>query len=190
MNKHSFTATMQYMLTLTRWKTLSFLYCYNFSPSWKVIVLFSKLLYRFSNIGNFLVRSAFQTSDQPGTFKCVRVRARCKTCLFICNVEKLSGPRRSIKITDLLYNLHSLQKVIHRRNRETTRRLEEGDKNSSKPVARHFNLPNHSSKQHMAVCGLSLHQVSTESSKTLEPKFIFQIGTINPHGINEPFSFN
>ena len=48
------------------------------------------------NIGNFLVRSAFQTSDQPGTFKC----ARCKTCPFICNVEKLSGPKRSIKITD------------------------------------------------------------------------------------------
>ena len=84
------------------------------------------------NIGNFLVRSAFQTSDQPGTFKCAR--ARCKTCPFICIVEKLSGPKRSIKITDLsffnlylsqchlLYNLHSLHKVIHRRNRETSRR--------------------------------------------------------------------
>ena len=28
--------------------------------------------------------------------------ARCKTCPFICNVEKLSGPKRSIKITDHL----------------------------------------------------------------------------------------
>ena len=46
------------------------------------------------NIGNFLVRSAFQTSNQPGAFKCAR--ARCKTCPFICNVEKLSGPKRSI----------------------------------------------------------------------------------------------
>ena len=44
------------------------------------------------------VRSAFQTSNQAGTFKCAR--ARCKTCPFICNVEKLSGPKRSIKITD------------------------------------------------------------------------------------------
>ena len=35
-----------------------------------------------------------------------------------------------------------------------------------------FNLPNHS-KQHMVVCGLSLHQGSTESRKTLEQKFIF-----------------
>ena len=45
---------------------------------------------RDKNIGNFLVRSAFQTSNQAGTFKCAR--ARCKTCPFICNVEKLSGP--------------------------------------------------------------------------------------------------
>ena len=33
-----------------------------------------------------------------GTFKCAR--ARCKTCPFICNVEKLLRPKRSIKITD------------------------------------------------------------------------------------------
>ena len=45
-------------------------------------------------------------------------------------------------------------------------------------------------KQHMAVCGLSLHLGSSESRKTLEQKFIFQIGTLNPHGINERFSFN
>ena len=49
---------------------------------------------RDKNIGNFLVRSAFQTSEQPGTFKCARTR--CKTCPFICNVDKLSGPKRSI----------------------------------------------------------------------------------------------
>ena len=53
----------------------------------------------------------------------------------------------------------------------------------------HFHLPNHS-KQHMTVCGLSLHQGNTESRKTLEQKFIFKIGTLNPHGINERFSFN
>ena len=42
----------------------------------------------------------------------------------------------------------------------------------------------------MAVCGLSLHLGSSESHKTLEQKFIVQIGTLNPHGINERFSFN
>ena len=61
--------------------------------------------------------------------------------------------------------------------------------NAPKPVARHFNLPNHSYK-HMAICGLSLHLGTTESRKNLEQKFIFQIGTLNPHGINERFSFN
>ena len=53
---------------------------------------------RDKNIGNFLVSSVFKTSEQPGTFKCAH--ARCKTCPFIYNVEKLSGPKRSIKITD------------------------------------------------------------------------------------------
>ena len=46
------------------------------------------------------------------------------------------------------------------------------------------------SKQHMTVCGLSSHLGGSESRKTLEQKFIFQIGTLNPHGINERFSFN
>ena len=43
-------------------------------------------------------------------------------------------------------------------------------------VARHFNLPNHS-KEHMSICGLSLHQGTTDSRKNLEQRFIFQIGT-------------
>ena len=42
---------------------------------------------RNKNIGSFLVTSAFQTSDQTRTFKCAR--ARCKTCPFVRNVEKI-----------------------------------------------------------------------------------------------------
>ena len=123
------------------------------------------------------------------------------------NVEKLSGSKRSIKITDhftctstnVIYCITcTLCKKLYigetgrrlgDRFREHLRDVEKDDKNASKPVARHFNLPNHS-KQHMVVCGLSLHQGSTESRKTQEQKFIFQIGTLNPHGINERFSFN
>ena len=52
-----------------------------------------------------------------------------------------------------------------------------------------LNIPNHS-KQHIAVCGLSLYQGRMESRKTLEQKFIFQISTLNPHGINKRFSFS
>ena len=43
------------------------------------------------------------------------------------------------------------------------------------------------SKEHMSICGLSLHQGTTDSRKNLEQRFIFQIGTLNPHGINERF---
>ena len=40
------------------------------------------------------------------------------------------------------------------------------------------------------VCGLSLHHGNTESRKNLEQKFIFQLGTLYPHGINERLSFH
>ena len=62
------------------------------------------------------------------------------------------------------------------RFREHLRDVEKDDKDASKPVARHFNLPNHS-KEHMSICGLSLHQGTTDSRKNLEQRFIFQIGT-------------
>ena len=45
-------------------------------------------------------------------------------------------------------------------------------------------------KKDMTVCRLSLHLGSSESRKTLEQKFIFQIGTLNPNVTNERFSFH
>ena len=62
---------------------------------------------------------------------------------------------------------------------------------ASKPAARHFNLFNHYYK-HVTVCRISLHHGNTESGKTLEQKFIFQIGTLicSPHEVNERFSFD
>ena len=62
-------------------------------------------------------------------------------------------------------------------------------KDASEKVFRHLKLTNHS-RQDMAVCGLSLHLSISESHKTLEQKIIFQIGTLDTHGINERFSFN
>ena len=143
---------------------------------------------RDKNIWKCLVRSSFQTNDQSGTFKCAR--SRCKTCPFIHNVEKISGPKRSIKITDhftctsanVIYcitctycnklYIGETGRRLGDRFREHLRDVERNDKDASKPVARHFNLPNHS-KQHMKVCSLSLHLCSSESRKTLEQKFIF-----------------
>ena len=103
-------------------------------------------------------------------------------CPFICNVEKLSGPKRSIKITDhftctsanVIYCITcTLCKKLYigetgrrlgDRFREHLRDVEKDDNNTSKPVARHFNRLNHS-MQHMAVCGLSLHQGCSENAK-------------------------
>ena len=140
---------------------------------------------RDKNIGNFLVRNSFQTHYQSGTFK--RARSRCKTCPFIHNVEKISGPKRSIKITDLFtctsadaidyitctcYNKLYIGETGRRpgdRFREHLRDVKRNNKDASKPVVRHFNLTNHF-KQHMVICSLSLHPGSSESRKTLEQK--------------------
>ena len=147
----------------------------------------------------------FKTIEKPGTFKCAR--SRCKTCPFIQNADKISGPKQSVKITDrftctsanVIYCITcTLCKKLYigetgrrlgDRFQEHLRNFEKDDKDASKPVPRHFNLPN-PSKEHMSICGLSLHQGTTDSLKNLEQRFIFQIGTLNPHGINERFSFN
>ena len=151
------------------------------------------------NVGKFLVRSTLKTNEHPGTFKCVR--SRCRTCPFILNTSKISGPERSVKITDrftctsanVIYCITCtlckklcIGKTGRRLGDQFCKHLrdvEKKDKDASKPVARHFNLHNHS-KQHMAICSLSLHQGVMESCKNLEQKCIFQIGTLNPHGIN------
>ena len=94
-------------------------------------------------------------------FKCAR--SRCKICLFIVNTSKISEPKRSVKITDrftctsanviycitctlcnkLLY-IGETGRRLGDRFREHLRDVEKNDKDASKPVARHFNLPNHS----------------------------------------------
>ena len=104
-------------------------------------------------------------------------------------VEKISGPKRSIKITDhstctsanVIYCITwILCKFIDRltgrrlgdRFREHLRDAERDDKNASKLIAGHFNLPNYS-KQHMAGSGHYLHQGSKEGPNSLEQKIIF-----------------
>ena len=149
--------------------------------------------------------TAFKSDNQPGTFKCTRTR--CKTCPFISNMVKISGPNRSAKITDhftcisanVIYCITcTLCKKIYigetgrrlaDRFREHLRDVEKNDTDASKPVARHFNLPYHSD-HNMTIFGLSLHPGNTESRKNLEQKFVFQLDTLYPHGINERLSFH
>ena len=106
-----------------------------------------------------MFRNSFQTSDQPGTFKCAQSRRR--TCRFIYNVEKISEPKRSIKITDHftctsanVFYCKTCTRYKKLYISETGRRLDDrfwehyrnvkgNDKDASKPVARHLNLPSH-----------------------------------------------
>ena len=154
---------------------------------------------RDKNLSKFPVKSTLKSDHQPGTFKCGRVR--CRTCPFI------SGPKRTVAITDhfscistnLIYCITcTLCKKVYigetgrrlgDRFSEHLRDVEINNKDASKPVARHFNLPNHSQK-HMEVCGLSLHLGNTESRKNIEHKFIFQIGTLSPCGIESTSVFH
>ena len=92
----------------------------------------------------------------------------------------------------LLHNLHAMQEIyigetgrrLADRFREYLRDAEQNNTDASKPVARHFNHPNHS-HHNMTICGLTLHHGNTGSRKNLEQKFIFQLGTLSPHGIIE-----
>ena len=146
---------------------------------------------RDKNLGNFLVRSAFKFNDQPGTFTCKRTR--CKTCPFISNTVKISGPNRSVKVidhftrisTNVIYCITcTLCKKIYiavtgrrlaDRVREHLRDAEQNNTDAPKPVARHFNLPNHS-QHNMTICGLSLHHGNTESRKKFRTKIHFSTG--------------
>ena len=127
-----------------------------------------------------------------------KARARCKTCPFIHNANKISGPKQSNKITDhftctsanVIYCItctYCKKIYIGETGRGHLRDEERNDKDASKPVARHFNLPNHS-KQHMAICRLSLHLGSSESRKLLNKSLSFKSALLIP-GINERFSF-
>ena len=122
------------------------------------------------------------------------------------DAKLVPGPNRSAKITDhstcisanVIYCITcTLCKKIFigetgrrlaDRFREHLRDVAKNDTDASKPVARHFNLPNHS-HHNMTICGLSSHHGNTKSRKNLEQKFIFQLGTLYPRGINECFSF-
>ena len=113
---------------------------------------------RDKNIGNFLVRSVLKSDNQPGCFKYAHVR--CKTCPYFHNVDKISGPKQSIKITDrftctcanvvycikctLFKHLYigETGRRLGDRFREHLRDIERNNKDASKPVVRH-NLSNH-----------------------------------------------
>ena len=101
-----------------------------------------------------------------------------KQHMVVCGLSLHQGSTESRKTLCKKLYIGETGRRLGDRFREHLRDVEKDDKNASKPVARHFNLPNHS--KDMVVCGLSLHQGSTESRKTLEQKFIFP-SVYKPH---------
>ena len=184
--------------------SLSILIITQSKASFLVILNYSKMIPRLvESFRNQEARSKLTSNPALSN-----ARAHDAKLVFsLLTLARYRDPKRSVKITDrftctsanviycitcTLCNKLYIGETGRRlgdRFREHLRDVEKNDKDASKPVARHFNLPNHS-KKHMAICGLSLHLGTTESRKNLEQKFIFQIGTLNPHGINERFSFN
>ena len=140
--------------------------------------------------------SACTSDNQRGTFKCTR---RCKTCNYVSNQVNISGPNGSVDVNDhmtcistnIIYCI-TCTKCGMLYIGETGKRLADRfcqhvrdvERNASKPVARHFNLPDHS-QDNMTVCGLSLHHGDQESRRRSEGNFICQLGTLHPQGINK-----
>ena len=125
-------------------------------------------------------------TNLTGTFKCAH--SRCKTFPFIHNIEKISRPKRSIKIPDhftcasanVIYCstctyckklfIGETGRRLGDRFREHLRDVERKDKGTSRSVARHFNLLNHS-KQHIVVCGLHFNQAVRKAAKLQKRNF-------------------
>ena len=146
------------------------------------------------NIDSFLVRSAFKSDNQPETFKCTRTRR--KTCPFISNKVKISGPNRSAKITDhypcisvnvifcitctickKIYVRRTMEKIGRPLSRTPTRCRKKRHrcvKTSCAPFQ--TNRSHHS----MIICGFLLHHGNAEGCKTLKchHQFIFPLGTL------------
>ena len=129
---------------------------------------------RDKNLGILFVKSSLKTDEQPGSFKCSR--ARCNTCSFIHNTVNIAGPKRSIEITDrfdcisanviycitctrckMLYIGETGRGLGDRFREHLIDRVKNNDRDASKPVSKHFNLPGHYF-ENIVVCGLSLHQ--------------------------------
>ena len=149
----------------------------------------------------FLLRKP--SHNEPGTFRCSR--KRWLTCPFVVSRTTVhTGPKSTLNITDHFNcttpnivdwiqcsNCNKLEiGETGRRLGDCTRdHLYDIPKNDlSKPFSPHFNSSNHSISNFVAF-GLSVINCGNDSRKTKEMRLIHALGTLNPHGINERFTF-
>ena len=158
---------------------------------------------RDRNLRSFLVKGVLRSANEPGTFRCSR--KICYTCPHIISHTFIAGPKSSLRITDhfncttsnVIYcikcsrcNLLYIGETGRRFGDRIRDHLYDVRKNDlTKPVSRHFNLPNHSLSDFI-VFGLFLVSGNNDCRKTKEMRLIHRLGTHNPNGMNERFNYS
>ena len=155
------------------------------------------------SLRDILVHSTDSSStEQPGSHACQR--PRCHTCEFITPLTDIRGPKSTFTIRDhftcmsenLVYCI-SCRRCSHIYIGETGRSLRSriGEhlrsvRNNTPgfPVAQHFNSAGHSITD-VQVRGMRLCRGSNILRKQLEMRLIFQLGTVQPDGLNINFKY-
>ena len=131
------------------------------------------------------------STEQPGSHACQR--PRCHACEYITPLNDIRGPKSAFTIRDhftcvsknLVYCI-SCRRCSHIYIGETGRSLRR--RIGGFPVAQHFNSAGHSITD-VQVRGMRLCRGSNILRKQLEIKLIFQLGTVQPHGLNINFKY-
>ena len=137
------------------------------------------------------------STEQPGSYACQR--PRCHTCEYITPLNDIRGPKSTFTIRDhftcvsenLVYCI-SCRRCSHIYIGKTGRSLKcrigkhlRSIRNNTPgfPVAQHFNSAGHRIID-VQVRGMRLCRGSNILRKQLEMKLIFQLGTVQLHGLN------
>ena len=155
------------------------------------------------SLRDILVHSTDSSStEQPGSHACQR--PRCHTCEYITPLNNIRGPKSTFTIRDhftcvsenLVYCI-SCRRCSHIYIGETGRSLRcrigehlRSIRNNTPgfPVAQHFNSAGHSITD-VQVRGMRLCRGPNILRKQMEMKLIFQLGTVQPHGLNINFKY-
>ena len=157
---------------------------------------------RYRNLWDYRVHSAERSYSDAGKF--AFRHPRCLTCRHTTSQTILQSPKRLYTIRDrfICQSENVIYSIICRRCDnlyigETGRRLRErfsqhlrSVRNSSPgfPVAKHFNSASHSLNDIMT-CGLKRCSGDNIRRKNQEMRVIFELGTLEPNGLNINFSF-
>ena len=159
---------------------------------------------RDKNIKDHLVRASLQSDDPNttvGTSRCQR--RRCNTCKHVLATSTITGPKGDyhIKKAFTCTTSHVVYAICCKRHKhvmyigETERRLADRFtehrrdiliRDLSKPVPQHFTTSNHTIDDVTVTALTQVHDASERKIK--EQRIIFQLGTLQPAGMNIKFT--